>query len=285
MATSAKMNQIERNIGEIIMKTKMIVICLIPALFLQTGCDNRENKLVKPKQEENGQLPKEAQGQNIATAYTNAQTKGTLSALQDFISQYPDSQQAKNAQQRVKEALSPDAIIWLNVSESMKAGGVCIYTGASVYRLSDDGPSEWVQPTPDTSSIVVVVMNDADFLISKLKKGKVFHWKGGGDILFLRNVDTTLSQEEISRVIGVKSFGFREIARIPPAFISPLTPFTTPQTPEDKQSQQAAGKLAESIVSLIKSGDMAGAKKMVDSIQDENLKNLVRLDVSIALKQ
>ena len=48
-------------------------------------------------------------------------------------------------------------------------------------------------------------------------------------------------------------------------------------------AQQAAEDLAETkakaVVSLVKAGDMDGAKKLVDGIQDESLKSLVRTKV------
>ena len=42
---------------------------------------------------------------------------------------------------------------------------------------------------------------------------------------------------------------------------------------------------SKTIVDLIKAGDMAGAKNIVDSIQDESLKTLVREKVRLALNQ
>ena len=54
-------------------------------------------------------------------------------------------------------------------------------------------------------------------------------------------------------------------------------------------AQQATEDLAEAkaktVASLVKAGDMDGAKKIVDSIQDEALKSLVRSKVDKALKQ
>ena len=49
--------------------------------------------------------------------------------------------------------------------------------------------------------------------------------------------------------------------------------------------QQVAEVQAKTIVGLEKSGDMAGAKTIVVSIQDESLKQLVKEDVDKALKQ
>ncbi|MDR3409504.1 MAG: hypothetical protein P4L87_00915 [Formivibrio sp.] len=52
-----------------------------------------------------------------------------------------------------------------------------------------------------------------------------------------------------------------------------------------KPNENAAETQAKAILGLMKAGDMDGAKKIVDSIQDEALKSLVREKVDKALKQ
>ena len=68
----------------------------------------------------------------------------------------------------------------------------------------------------------------------------------------------------------------------PPALFG-LKP--TPLSPAQEAADRLAETQAQTIVGLIKSGDMAGAKKVVDSIQDEPLKTLVRQKVGLELKQ
>jgi len=59
----------------------------------------------------------------------------------------------------------------------------------------------------------------------------------------------------------------------------------TAQTSVDPALASLADTKAQAVVSLVKAGDMAGAKKIVDDIQDEVLKSLVRARVDKALNQ
>ena len=59
----------------------------------------------------------------------------------------------------------------------------------------------------------------------------------------------------------------------------------TPQPIDDPTLASMADTKAQVVASLVKAGDMDGAKKIVDGIQDEALKSLVRAKVGQALKQ
>ena len=60
---------------------------------------------------------------------------------------------------------------------------------------------------------------------------------------------------------------------------------STSQPGDDPALASLAEAKAQAVASLVKAGDMDGAKKIVDSIQDEALKSLVRAKVDKALKQ
>ena len=60
---------------------------------------------------------------------------------------------------------------------------------------------------------------------------------------------------------------------------------STSQPGDDPALASLAEAKAQAVASLVKVGDMDGAKKIIDSIQDEALKSLVRAKVDKALKQ
>ena len=67
--------------------------------------------------------------------------------------------------------------------------------------------------------------------------------------------------------------------------VSKPQPTNTAQPTDDQSLASLADVKAQLVVSLVKAGDVEGAKKIVDSIQDEALKSLVRSKVDKALKQ
>ena len=62
-------------------------------------------------------------------------------------------------------------------------------------------------------------------------------------------------------------------------------PTDTAQPSADPALTSLADAKAQAVVSLVNSGDMDGAKKIVDGIQDETLKSMVRARVDKALKK
>jgi len=80
-----------------------------------------------------------------------------------------------------------------------------------------------------------------------------------------------------------------EMSKIPneaaTSVVSRSQPAGTPQPSDDPNLASLAEAKAQAVASLVKAGDMDGAKKIVDSIQDEALKRLVRAKVDKALKQ
>lgn len=149
--------------------------------------------------------------QQEESQWLEASKDGTLQALHNYATTFPDSRFRKSAEQardQALEAFKPD-----NVMIIIKAGDgsdtlLGVWHGQVEFAMSGDFMLNFVPPDPTKQNLAVAVL-DGTGLIPQLKPAHAYIWLGGINFIEWREFPTTYTQPMIAAQFGMPEGGSR----------------------------------------------------------------------------
>jgi hypothetical protein len=151
--------------------------------------------------------------QREETQWTEASKDGTLRALHNYVSEFPDSRfrgRATEASSKALDGFKPDNVMIIIKAPDGSGTMLGVWHGQVTFSLSGAFIPTFIPPDPAQKNLAVAVL-DGTGLIPQLKPGHAYIWLGGVNFIEWREFPATHTQPMVAAQFGMPEGGSRII--------------------------------------------------------------------------